>query len=91
MASGTLPRVRRLSRLRLGSREGAARRRLSLLASDPARLAHLRAELRKELERSPLLDISGFAAAMGNTYRQAWRAACARHAPSQTEPENAVA
>ena len=40
------------------------------LASDLTRLAHVRANLRTEMERSPLMDETGFTRALENTYRE---------------------
>jgi predicted O-linked N-acetylglucosamine transferase (SPINDLY family) len=47
------------------------------LASEPVRLAALRASLRDELLASPLLDHAGQAARFGAALRDCWAAACA--------------
>jgi protein O-GlcNAc transferase len=46
------------------------------LASDPVRLAEIRARLRGELERSPLLDHAGQAALFGDALRACWEDWC---------------
>ena len=60
------------------------------LAADRARLAALRAGLRDEMRRSPLLDHAGHALRFGAALRDCWRQWCAAHvsvspAPSQSE------
>ncbi len=46
------------------------------LASDPARLAQIRATLREDLTHSPMMDYPAFAHKMAMTYRQMWRQWC---------------
>jgi protein O-GlcNAc transferase len=57
--------------------ESAYERIAQGLASDPQRLAVLRAGLRPEMEASPLLDGPGFARAMEGAFRDMWRQWCA--------------
>jgi predicted O-linked N-acetylglucosamine transferase (SPINDLY family) len=57
------------------------------LAADPARLAHLRANLRGEMVSSALLDHAGQAALFGEALRACWREWCAeRSAASDGSP-----
>jgi predicted O-linked N-acetylglucosamine transferase (SPINDLY family) len=46
------------------------------LASDLSRLASIRAGLRGEMERSPLMDDAGFARKVEAAYRAMWQAWC---------------
>ncbi len=46
------------------------------LASDPTRLASIRAGLREEMKRSVLLDHAGQSARFGDALRQCWRERC---------------
>jgi len=50
-------------------------------AADPARIAGLRAGLRRRLERSPLMDEAGFARDMEAAIRGMWREWCAGAIP----------
>jgi predicted O-linked N-acetylglucosamine transferase (SPINDLY family) len=52
------------------------------LALDLPALARLRADMRARLARSPLLDATGFVAALEGAYREAWRAAPGNGAPA---------
>ncbi len=52
------------------------------LALDLPALAHLRSGMRARLARSPLLDGTGFVAALEGAYREAWRAAPGDGAPA---------
>ncbi len=45
-------------------------------ASDPARLAAIRASLRERMASSPLLDFTGFSHNLESAYRAMWRAWC---------------
>ena len=47
------------------------------LASDPARLAEMRATLRDRMAASPLMDAPRFARSVERAYREMWRAWCA--------------
>jgi predicted O-linked N-acetylglucosamine transferase (SPINDLY family) len=49
------------------------------LASDPRRLTKLRAGLREEMARSPLMDGAALARSVESAFRQMWRTWCARH------------
>jgi predicted O-linked N-acetylglucosamine transferase (SPINDLY family) len=46
------------------------------LAKDLPRLAHLRSTLRERMERSPLMDASGFAREIEAAFREMWRTWC---------------
>jgi protein O-GlcNAc transferase len=52
------------------------------LASNPARLAEIRAALRGELQRSPLLDHAAQSARFGAALRQCWQEWCATRSVS---------
>ncbi|MDP2136711.1 MAG: tetratricopeptide repeat protein [Candidatus Didemnitutus sp.] len=52
------------------------------LASDPIQLANLRAHLREEMQRSPLLDHAGQAKRFGAALRECWATYC--HATGQS-------
>ena len=52
------------------------------LALDLPALARLRADMRARLARSPLLDATGFVAALENAYREVWRAGPRDGAPA---------
>ncbi|MFQ5508253.1 MAG: tetratricopeptide repeat protein [Leptospirillia bacterium] len=52
------------------------------LATDPARLAEMRAGMRKRMQDSPLLDGEGFTRKLEAAYRDMWRDWCERQAAS---------
>lgn len=54
--------------------------RAAALASDFDRLAALRGSLRERLQRSPLMDATGFARQLEAAYRTAWRTWCGQAA-----------
>ncbi len=54
----------------------------SELAGDAGRLADIRAGLRADLQRGPLLDHAGQAAHFGAALRETWREWCARQEPA---------
>jgi predicted O-linked N-acetylglucosamine transferase (SPINDLY family) len=56
------------------------------LASDPAQLAVLRAGLRGDLQRSPLLDHAGQAARFGAALRGCWQNWCATRPAAENGP-----
>jgi protein O-GlcNAc transferase len=47
------------------------------LANDPARLSHLRSDLRAQMQNSPLMDAKQFTADVENAYREMWHMWCA--------------
>ena len=51
--------------------------RAAALAADPARLAHLRRELRGRMARSPLCDSAQFTPTLEAAFRQMWIGWCA--------------
>lgn len=53
------------------------------LAADSARLAALRAGLRTDLQRGPLLDHAGQAARFGQALRECWKNWCGKNAPRE--------
>ncbi len=53
------------------------------LASDPAKLATIRAGLRDEVKNSPLGDHAGQAARFAAALRECWQAWCATHTPAE--------
>jgi predicted O-linked N-acetylglucosamine transferase (SPINDLY family) len=57
--------------------EEAYLERAAGLLRDGARLATLRAELRAQLERSPVMDARGFTHGLEAAYREMWRSWCA--------------